>query len=589
MKRLILSLFVALCCCSVAFAIPAYRGLIKYTQPDGSVIMIRMHGDEFCHWVTDDSGNVIELDDEGYYRPASASQLRARRAAGNIRRQAMNEARKNAALRSGGAIGQKHYLVILVEFSDVHFSYSKSDFEALLNAENYTVNGGTGSARKFYMENSHNAFEPIFDVYGPVTLDNNQAYYGGNKNNVQGNDQRPRNAVSEGCQKINSQFDVDFSQYDGDGDGYVDLVFMYYAGKGEADGGGANCIWPHQWNLASALTLDGTKVYTYACTNEIVSYGELTNKLCGIGTACHEFGHAMGLPDFYDTDYDDYNGEAGGLYDYSTMCGGSYNNDGRTPPYFNMEERIMLGWLEESAITTISSSGNYTLTSVNNNVAYKTPTETEGEYFLYECRSKTGWDIGIPEDGLIVYHVDKSSRLVTIMGSSENIQVEASELWSNWGTYNSINENGEHPCFYVVPAGGQSNLNYSGSKFAFPGGAKKYSFTGYSWNGVESDVKLTNISYSNNTVSFYAEAPSVELNYNVIDNPGNGVYAAGDVFTLSLVESAAQPVTSVVWYFDDEPVSGPSVVLTAGTHVIEAHMTLSSGGTKILELTVVAQ
>ena len=589
MKRLILSIFVALCCFASAFAVPAYRGRITYTQPDGSTIVLRLHGDEFCHWMTDEDGQVVERDTDGYYRPASAAKVNQRRAAALARREAANRQRRSPA-KAGIAVGQKRFLVILVAFSDLPFSYSQTDFHNLLNQQGYSVNGGTGSARDFYYDNSGGYFEPFFDVYGPVTLTNSQAYYGGNDSSD--NDLRPEVAVKEGCQALDTQ--IDFSRYDNDGDGEVDLVFMYYAGAGEADGGPEDSIWPHQWELSSGgitLTLDGKKVNKYACTNEIVSYGNLKGKLCGIGTACHEFGHAMGLPDFYDTDYDNYNGEAGGLYDYSTMCGGSYNNDGRTPPYFNIEERIMLGWQEASVIQEFTSSGTYTLTGVNNNVAYKTLTDMDGEYFVYECRAKTGWDAHIPEPGLIVYHVDKSSRKVSIRGNSGNISVAASLLWSNWGQYNSINENGSHPCFYVVPAGSQSNLNYSGSRWSFPGtSSTKYtSFTATSWNGVASEVQLSSISYSGNQVTLYATVPSTALNYNVIANPGNGVYSAGSSFALSLVESEAQPVSSVAWYFDDEPVAGPSVTLTAGTHVVEAHLTLTSGETKILELTIVAQ
>lgn len=583
MKRLIW-LVLAVLCCYGAQAVPAYRGLISYTQPDGSVIRIRLHGDEFCHWATNEAGQVVEQGEDGFYRVADPSRAQARLEAGRRQRETVNRGRRSA-VRRGVASGQKHFLVILVEFSDVQFTYTNEDFSNLLNLAGYSDNGGHGSARDFYYDNSHGVFEPVFDVYGPVTLTNNQAYYGGNDSN--GNDKKPHYAVRDGCQGLDSQ--IDFSQYDNDKDGEVDLVFMYYAGKGEADGGPANSIWPHQWELSSggiSLTLDGKKVNKYACTNEIVSYGALANKLCGIGTACHEFGHAMGLPDFYDTDYDDYNGEAGGLYDYSTMCGGSYNENGRRPPYFNMEERILLGWLNENtAIPEISVSGTYTLTSVNDNVAYKTLTDTDGEYFLYECRAKTGWDTDIPEAGMIVYHVDKSTRSVTIRGSSSNISVTAKSLWDNWTTYNSINENGSHPCFYVVPAGSQSNLNYSGTKFAFPGSANQYTFTGTGWSGAESEVKLSNISYSGNTVSFYAEAPSSTLNYNVITTAPGG-YHAGDSFPLTLQESASQPVSSVAWFFDDEPISGTSVILPAGRHVVEAHLTLLIGETKILELTL---
>ena len=588
MKRLIICLFVALCCSSVASAIPAYRGRIVCTQPDGSKIVLRQNGDEFCHWLTNEDGQVVEKGDDGFYRVVSTAGLRRRMSAAQTRRDAVNRERRSVAKR-GIASGTKHFLVILVQFQDVKFNFSGDDaaartaFNNLLNQNGYSVNGGHGSARDFYYQNSGGYFEPIFDVYGPVTLANNMAYYGGNDSG--GNDLRPRQAVKEACQALDSQ--IDFTQYDNDSSGDVDLVFMYYAGYGEADSTVDDSIWPHQWSLSGigTITLDGKKINSYACTNEIIGYGDLAGQLCGIGTACHEFGHAMGLPDFYDTDYET-NGEAGGLYEYSTMCSGSYNDNGRRPPYFNMEERNMLGW-PNANIVEITSSGTYNLTSVNNNVAYKSPTDKEGEYFLYECRSNEGWDIDLPEHGLIVYHVDKSDRSVKI--GSGTTQVTAQSLWDSWGTHNAINENGSHPCFYVVPAGAQSNLNYSGSKFACPGAAKKFAFTGVSWNGVESSVKLSNISYSGGTVSFYAEAPSMELNYNVIANPNGGVYHAGDSFALTLSESEAQPVSSVQWYMDDEPLTGSSVVLPAGTHVIEAHITLTTGETKIVELTVVAQ
>ena len=615
MKKIFLSIFAALCLCAVANAVPAYRGLISYTQPDGSVIKIRLHGDEFCHWVTDASGQVVEKDADGYYRPASEAQLSTKKAAAAMRRAQVNAARSSRNLAKGSiANGQKRFLVILVQFTDVQFdsSTAQADFTNLLNQNGYSANGGTGSARDFYYQNSHGVFEPIFDVYGPVTLDNEMAYYGGNDNS--GNDLRPEVAVQQGCQKLNSQ--IDFSQYDNNGDGEVDLVFMYYAGYGEADSDVENSIWPHQWELSSGsinLTLDGKTIDKYACTNELIGYGDRQGTMCGIGTACHEFGHAMGLPDFYDTDYDTKNGLSAGMFCFSTMDSGSYNNDGRTPPYFTIEERIMLGWIDEDSFQEFTSSGTYTIGSVDNNVAYKTPTDKDGEYFVYECRGSNGWDAGLPAHGLIVTHVDKSNRYVTIYnGSTKVTNQTAAMLWNNWETYNAINENGSHPCCYVVPAADQSNLMFGYTYYSqyqtyyfdddynewipFPttrNNATYNSYTAKSWNGVDSDVVLSNISYSNNQVTLYASVPSSTLNYNVIANPGNGVYAAGSEFNLALVESEAQPVSSVAWYLDDEPVStaktGSSVTLTAGTHLVEAHLTLATGATKILELTLTAQ
>jgi M6 family metalloprotease-like protein len=607
MKKILVSFVLALCCVAVQ-AVPAYPGLIRHTQPDGSVIMIRVHGDEFCHWVTDASGKVLEKDADGYYRQASPAALASRKAVAQIRRAAANSRRRSSPAKRGVASGTKHFLVILVQFSDVKFaseSTAQQDFTNLLNEQGYSVNGGTGSARDFYYDNSHGLFEPVFDVYGPVTLDNNRAYYGGNDDS--GNDLRPEVAVQQGCQKVNTQFNVDFSQYDNDNNGEVDLVFMYYAGNGEADSDVEDSIWPHQWELSSggiSLTLDGKTVDKYACTNEIVGYGTYENQMCGIGTACHEFGHAMGLPDFYDTDYED-NGQSAAMFFFSTMDSGSYNNDGRTPPYFTIEERILLGWLDEAdAFKTFDASGNYTIGSVDNNIAYRTLTDKEGEYFVYECRGSNGWDAGLGAHGLIVTHVDKSSRTVSILDYQGNtVNQKASLLWNDWETYNSINENGSHPCCYVVAAADQSDLLFGHEYYAgygyyfkpeyssyipFPGHEKVTTFTARSWNGVDSSVKLSNISYADNQVTLHAFVPSSTLSYNLISNPGNGLYTAGSTFNLSLTDGGWN-VSSVAWYLDDEPVSGSSVTLNAGTHVIEAHVTLASGEVRILELTVVAQ
>jgi M6 family metalloprotease-like protein len=599
MKKIFVTIVMALCCISAAWAVPAYPGLIRHTQPDGSVIMIRIHGDEYCHWVTDAAGQVLEMGVDGYYRPASSSSLASRRAVGRARRAAANE-RRTAPGKRSVATGEKRFLVILLSFSDVDFTISNPQqaFTNLMNESGYSANGGTGSVRDYYTDNSHGVFTPVFDVVGPYQVSNTASHYAG-ASGVENAEE----AFYEACELARN--DIDFSNYDLDGDGKVDMVFFYYAGYNQAEGK-ANTIWPHQYTFQSTsyrtITFNGKKLGNYACTSEL--RGSSGTNMCGIGTACHEFGHAMGLPDFYDTDYED-NGQSAAMFFFSTMDSGSYNNDGRTPPYFTIEERIILGWLTEAqAYREFCFSGNYTIGTVDDNIAYRTQTDEDGEYFVYECRGSNGWDAGLEGHGLVVTHVDKSSRSVSILNSAGNTVTQtASSLWSKWEQYNSINENGSHPCCYVVPAADQSNLLYGhilyqGSYYfdsnysnyiPFPGVTGTTSYTARSWNGVDSDIQLSNISYSNNQVTLFASVPSPTLNYNVIYNPGNGVYAAGSPFALSLVESTAQPVSSVSWYLDDEPVSGPSIVLTAGTHVIEAHLTLATGETKILELSVVAQ
>ena len=600
MKKIFVSFVLALSCVFAAWAVPAYPGLIRYTQPDGSVIMIRVHGDEFCHWVTDASGKVLEMGADGYYRPSTSISLASRKAAGRARRGAANAARRLAPGKRGVASGTKHFLVILLSFNGTGFSISnpQTAFSNLMNQTGYSANGGTGSVSDFYYDNSHGQFTPVFDVVGPYQVSNTASYYAGSSGV-----EKPEEAFYEACEQAKN--DIDFSNYDLDGDGEVDMIFFYYAGYNSAEGA-SGTIWPHQysfqWSDYSDELFDGKKLGSYACTSELT--GTSGTNMCGIGTACHEFGHAMGLPDFYDTDYED-NDQSGAMFFFSTMDSGSYNNDGRTPPYFTIEERIILGWINEAdAFRTFDASGNYTIGSVDNNIAYKTPTDKNGEYFVYECRGSNGWDAGLESHGLIVTHVDKSNRSVSILDSNGNTVTQtASQLWSNWETYNSINENGYHPCCYVVSAADQSNLMYGhdyyegygyyfnydySSYIPFPGHEEVTTFTARSWNGVDSSVRLSNISYANNQVTLHAFVPSSALSYNLISNPGNGVYPAGSTFNLSLTNGGWN-VSSVAWYLDDEPVSGSSVTLTAGTHLIEAHVTLSSGEVRILELTVVAQ
>jgi M6 family metalloprotease-like protein len=590
------------------FAVPARPGKTRYIQPDGSVIEIVRHGDEWGHWTTNAAGKVVKMNADGFYREVEGVSSRDAAQVASIRRAARRIHRQSVKRQSGHvAIGQKNFLVVLVEFSDKSFTVSnpQNAFSNMLNQEGYSTNGATGSARDYYYDNSHGKFEPLFDVYGPVKLDKNASYYGGN--DAQGYDMYPEEAVAEACKKLDST--IDFSKYDLDGDGSVDLVYMVYAGKGEADGGSDDTIWPHQFELAYAginLILDGKTVNRYACGSELDGSGVME----GIGTMCHEFGHAMGLPDFYDPDYDA-NGEAGALYDFSLMCGGSYNNDGRTPPYLNIIERIMLGWLDETAFQEFPKSGSYTLESVQNDMAYITQTDMDGEFFMYECRSNEGWDKGIGSYGMLVYHVDQSSRNVSIIYGYDTVEIPASQLWSQWDDYNSINENGSHPCFYAVAAPDQGNLmfgyEYVGAPYnawyfdpygdngalqriPFPGDDNITTYKPKSWNGVESAISFSSIALNGNVITFDVSGVVTEgLDYPYIANPGKGIYSAGSAFALEVVTPDGENPSEVSWKMDGEAVSGTSVNLPAGSHKIEAALTLSSGKTCAVILELKAQ
>lgn len=508
MKKILATLALLLGAFHILSAVPAYPGKIRVTQPDGSVITIRIHGDEWFHYVTDESGQVVARGTDGFYRPAEmpsaagrAEALRMREEAGRMRAQAVSAAKAGSM-----SMGTHRIPVILVEFQDVPFVISdpRAAFDALLNQEGYSANGGTGSVRDFYVENSHGQYDPVFDVFGPYTLSKNSADY---VNNAGG-------ALVEACQAMNA--DIDFSRYDSDGDGYVDMTLMYYAGHNAAETGLENeQIWPHQGYAGGSTRLDGKRIYKYFCTSELKGYSG--SNMCGIGTTTHEFAHSLGLPDFYDTDYST-NGSAGGLYSYSTMCSGPYNNNGRTPPYFNAEELLMLGWMD--GYTEIESQGSLTVTPVQNRVAYRIPTSTDGEYFVLECRGKTGWDSALPGNGLLVYHVDKSQRQVTILqagwgGETYESTYAAAALWNNWQYTNAINENGSHPCFYIVPAADVESLNfpYNEDRIPFPGSRKITRYTPVDWEGVQTDFKFTDISFATNRVTLtvsYTTTPGIQ-------------------------------------------------------------------------------
>ena len=578
---------------TAAFAGPASPVPFTATQPDGTTITLQRHGDEFFHWTTiAGTSQVMEEGEDGWWKPSTLD-FQARENAVARRRSANANRQYRTHTDNKMTHGERHIPVFLVQFTDKSFTISspKEKFEALLNHEGYSENGGTGSVRDFYMDNSDGQFIPIFDVYGPVDLPNNMAYYG--KNDSNGNDVRPEEALIYAAKALDDQ--IDFRQYDYDNDGFVDMTLFYYAGYNEAEGGPANSIWPHQWDaqyvsLGRNTYLDEKRLSAYFCTSELSGAPGSGARMCGIGTTCHEFAHSLGLPDFYDTDYEK-NGETHGLSYFSTMDAGSYLNDGRTPPYFNSEERIILGWMTAGDVPELPS-GQVSFPSVRHGVAYKSLTDVEGEYFLYECRDATGWDKYLPT-GLTVYHVDKST-VRKVGGITPYAQ------WAEWGNYNSINAYGSHPCFYLVPAANQTSLNYVSytlTDYVFPGSKKKpvTYYTPVDWKNNETGYSLSDISYSDsdNTVSFTVinlNAPVSGLNemgFNAISDPGNGVYAAGDGFFPQLELADGQEPSSVAWSYDGNGLSGNGeVTLTAGTHSFVAVLTFANGTVETLELVI---
>ncbi len=300
-------------------------------------------------------------------------------------------------------VGEQKGLVILVSYQDIDFKYGDYDyFNRMLNEAGFSDNGSLGSARDWFIENSFGQFLPDFDVYGPVLLPNERAYYGGN--DKFGTDLRPEEMAIDACKLLDEE--VDFSEYDRDGDGKIDNVFIFYAGKGEHDSNVANAVWPHSWDISLArpdeeFVFDGVILDRYACTCE---YPSGYKRADGIGTFVHEFSHVMGLPDLYVTTY------TGGFTpgEWSVMDQGPYNNDRLTPPNYSSYEKCALGWIEFMPF----EEGLIELPDLcTSNIAYALPTDDENEFFFFENRQQHGNDEFLPGHGMLVWHVDYNKKV----------------------------------------------------------------------------------------------------------------------------------------------------------------------------------
>ena len=420
-----------------AWAVPARRGGIVKTQPDGSQITVYQHGDEHFRWITNEKGEWLKVDEDGFYKVTkalSAEEVRAKQMAAPSR---VAQAQKVASPLNIAPRG----LVILVNFQDVTFKTSKAEMDSMLTGKNYTrdysynyngknyVVSSEGSAWKYFYDSSNGHYDPQFDVVGPVMVSKNMAYYGKNVNDF---DAAPWTMVKEACQLVDNS--VDFKQYDNDHDGYVDFVYVIYAGYGEADGGDKNTIWPHSyWLLDAGITckMDGKYVDLYACGNEMDSY---TDHHTGIGTFCHEFSHVLGLPDLYTTEGQTHKT----LGSWDILDYGPYNNDGNTPPAYSAYERFFMGWLiprlivdaENVELEELQKSNSALLISSSDqhNLIGNDPKPTT--FYMLENRQQVGWDEYLPGHGMMLTKVQYSQdkwEQNTVNNSSNRMGVDLIE------------------------------------------------------------------------------------------------------------------------------------------------------------------
>ena len=318
-------------------------------------------------------------------------------------------------------------LLILVNYTDISFQTNNTQlaFDSLANSDNYTYNGATGSCQAYFKAQSNGQYVPEFDVVGPFTLPNTSAYYAAN--DTSGNDQYVVDFVIDACRAAD-QSGVDFSQYDNDNNGVVDFVYIIYAGYAESEGAGASTMWPHNWDLISALycgysnqdeyyatsatdfklpSFDGKQVNAYACSNEL---RKANNARAGIGTICHEFSHVLGLPDYYLTTDNPVVNQRYTPGAWSLMGYGNYLNDGNTPPNYSVYDKYFLGWVTPEVLSktqelTIHADGeSYFMLTRNEQHVAEGAYRTDTVYYI-ENRQQEGWDAYLPGHGMLVWQV----------------------------------------------------------------------------------------------------------------------------------------------------------------------------------------
>lgn len=514
MKKLFLPLFLLLLPLYRVHAVPAIPIAIEKELENGSKITLYLHGDEFNHCYATPEGWIVNEDEEGIFRyvdkdgqladrlsqttqanPLSHLQLTEWNERAISRPNKMKQAAQSIQRIGGFPLqGSPKTLVILVNFSDKEFITPdpQNAFWRLLNEPGYSDNEATGSAIDYFKACSQGQFVPEFDVVGPYTLEHDIAYYGGNS--AWGQDSRPSQMALDACWAAHNN-GIDFSQYDTDNDGFVDNVFIYYAGYNEAEGGPANSVWPHRyvvqsWEVDGETEIDGKIIYDYACTSELK--GTSGTEMCGIGNFCHEFGHVLGLPDYYHTE-DSYSTTLG--Y-WSIMDGGAYSNDGRTPPLYSAYDRFFLGWLTPTEISspeylyllpltqsmekqTDMSHQAYLLADREHNLDGQDPNPTE--FFIMEYRQQTGWDEYLPGEGVLFWHIDYKSR-----------------IWQQNTVNNytsSIPSESDHMRVYIEP---QSRYTSRYTPKAFTSGY----FIPTLWDKTELGKPITDINIQNDTAFF---------------------------------------------------------------------------------------
>lgn len=536
MKKILLSIAFALMGIANGFAAKAHTALTTITQSDGSQLTIRLHGDEHFSWYStaDDvllvqvgsNYYVAQVEEDGTLKatPQLAHNAGER---GTVEEQVINNQNKEkflnllnaepqALAKPIGTVtpayfphkGSPKALVILVEFQDVKFKTSNpvatfthylkgAEGEAAPEANNAYVTKGMvnygmvnyGSVSQYFNDMSQGKFTPQFDIVGPVTVRKNSAYYG---SNTGGTDANFKEMIAEACKNVSTN--VNFADYDQDNDGYIDLVYIIYAGYSESFGGNsADCLWPKSGSATFnepgtniSLKLNGKMISRYGINNELngtpKNWIDGKPLLNGIGLFCHEFSHTMGLPDLYPTveasRVDNQNPEY-----WDLMDGGEYTYNGYFPTPYSPWEMDVMGWTDP--IELGDEAKQVSLNSyASGRTAYKINGENN-EYLLIQNIQTDGWWGGITKafntTGMLVWRIDYPYTTVSLD--------------------NRLNNEISKPNVMIVPADGYVISDYNhGDGQKWTDKEYKKSLQGDPFPGTANTTELLSVKLNNSTL-----------------------------------------------------------------------------------------
>lgn len=472
MKKILLTLgFALLSVCSMQ-AHKAWPYPMTFVQSNGDTIVVRMHGDDYFSWYTDMEGNILERHGNDFTKIDVDEETFFAQAQQTLNAKGMYREPIAPAASLFPHMGSPKAVVILAEYQDVKFSLKnpKASFEQYLNRTNgHPDNLGNGehlnygSVKQYFIAQSDSMFSPQFDVYGPVTLPQNMAYYGGTSN--KGNDEKYKQLLIDACTAMDDS--LDFKPYDQDGDGNIDLIYIIYAGYGQSNGASAETMWPKRFSGFTDTKFDGKGVNQGGISNELIGREGMPEdkRINGIGLFCHEFSHCLGLPDFYPTQLSTaYNNQS--MEDWDLMDNGEYVYNGYCPVSYTAWEREAMGWDHIPAITEAKQyqlDGN--VSGGTNAVKIVNPNNSN-EYFVLQHFEDKGWNQRIaaygkaynPETrGLLIYHVDYDQNKFSLSANNVN---------------NVVN----HPRMTVIPADGTLASSY---KIKGPDGIGDYTYEEY--------------------------------------------------------------------------------------------------------------